>query len=167
MAKFTKAEIAMKLMKDYFWSLPSTPLREEQLSAREYLSMKNDACTSDIKLGARASMLCKSFGYRIDSKLRDNPSDYESDWPTPSINIYPKRILDAAYWFVTLSFIPKLSAKQELSLMKEVFSEKEAELNKSAKVKRTCVDCGEEYETEHGWCIRCFSCYKKVKAKAA
>ena len=137
-------------MKSHFYRLPNDGnFRDNELGAWEYAEQCEEE-VSGIALGIRASELCKALKYRVNERRK--PDNSNSDWPSGTYLVYPRKILDTAYWHITIGqHIQKAQAKANKP-------------PKQAKVVK-CCDCGKEYETADSWRVRCLDCYKKQKSK--
>ena len=148
----SKAEESIKAMREYFFSLPHDPnFRENEMGVWEYMELIG-LQVSEISLGQRCSALMKDLKYPIHSKIRNHNPD--SDWPDSEYKVYPRKILDTAFWFIT-------KGKFEMEA-KKVFVKK-AKPAPSAIIAKTCGSCGNEFKTPYSFAKVCPSCYFTAK----
>lgn len=150
----SKAAEAVQAMKDYFFKLPHDPnFRENEMGVWEYMESIG-VQVSEISLGQRCSALMKDLKYPINTKFRISESD-DSDWPASTYKVYPKKVLDTAFWFIT-------TGKFEME-SKKVYRASRPKIPASSYMTKTCGACGEEFKTPYDFAKVCPSCYFAAK----
>ena len=137
----SKAEAPIQAMKDYFFNLPKDPnYRVGEMGVYEYMDKERKYDISPVSLGQRSSALMKALNHKINSECRDHGE--ATDWVSHH-KIYPKKILDTAYWFIK-------SGKYMVGKAKAPKAEYHV---------KVCIECGKEFGTKHDWAHMCLDCY--------